>query len=228
MNLMQLSHEDLNLYFAGTIVRLNLSPEEEKNNNIKNQWAYVRKFESNGKKSVMFFNLTQNKYNERILEIFKPDVFNIQMPHLGHFNFKASSVFLFRTNLRQNKKGICNDTIRTIFFLDFVKPSKLPIDFLMAQRFELVPRDLNILKPNFPEIDKAYQSVTKQNAFSKAISPDILLSVGLKDKNPTMWLGKSYLGKMYSPKEVLVEVPLLFEEAKEKLRPFNLVIRKTK
>jgi len=148
MNLLELGSDDLNLYFAGTMVKLLLTPKEESGYGIKNQWVSVKKFEPiSSTQSAIIINSNPRAFrNDWVININRDKMFSPKLPHWGYFNYKASTVFLFRTNKRQNKKGIYNETTRSLFFLDQIKSfTKLPPEFVEAQKFTLVPKCMNLL-----------------------------------------------------------------------------------
>ena len=232
MNLLELSMDDLNLYFAGTCVKMFMSDADKERLKTKDGWISVRKFECqmNEENAVPKWNIfvfpQMDFYSGNIRPILleKPDQFVTKLPYTGHYNFKSSSVLISRTICRQNKKGIYDGTYNATPFVSmFNKIINFPLSFKLQHNFSLRPTDIEqITRTKFQDLQKTFVDIKASRVFSRAVSPDILLSVGLKTRNPSLWIGKSYVGSMVSPKELVVEVPVLFEEAREKLRGYNL------
>jgi len=156
-------------------------------------------------------------------------MFDLKLPHIGHFNFRANSVHISRVNKRQNKKGIYEGNILCRSFVSYFRTQELlPSEFVRTQEFQLTTQCLNqTLYSKFTPFKRAFTELKAKQVLSRAISPDILLSVGLKDLYPSLWLGKSYVGKALTPQEVVVELPLLYEEVREKLKPLHINVRNT-
>lgn len=228
MNLLELQIDDLNLYFAGTFVKLTLTPQEEQEWREKNRWIYIKKIITDPTELRPKLCYNQNDaFGDRWIILRREGMMDCRLPYTGHFNFNSSSVHIFRTNKRQNKKGLYDGNCHHKSFLsNFIVPKIFPPTFIQRNTFSLCSQYLNqIFNSRYPPIEVAFNSIKSKRFFSRAISPDLLLSVGLKDYHPALWLGKSYVGRMMSPKEVVIELPLLYEDVHEKLKPFDVSLR---
>lgn len=229
MNLLELTIDDLNLYFAGTYVKLTLTPDEEKEWHETNRWIYIHKVTiyATELKPMLMYDSREGYTPTKNIVLRREGMIDSRLPYTGHFNFNSSSVHIYRTNKRQNKKGLYDANCHHKSFLNIFKDQKIfsPI-FLQKNTFNLCPANLNqIFGSTYPSIENAFTSIKAKRFFSRAISPDLLLSVGLKDYHPSLWLGKSYVGRMLSPKEAMIELPLLYEDIHEKLKPFGVSLR---
>lgn len=152
-------------------------------------------------------------------------------PEVGHYNFKAGSVYYSRTTKRQNKKGICEGSATFSPFITFLSQHggiEWPKEFVSKNRWALTEENLPFLFnfKDYPKKEDVYKDLLQGKFVSRALSHRILLSVGLKDSAPSVWLGKSYIGKLMNPSLVKIEVPDLYEEARENLRPLGISLGK--
>jgi len=89
----------------------------------------------------------------------------------------------------------------------------------LANDFSYTPKmAAHLFDGEFPTFKNAYSSVENHRAISRAISPDIFLSIGAKDSRPLVWYGTIPVGVAESEENVLVQVPEFEQELLDSFR----------
>jgi hypothetical protein len=214
----ELPSEDLKLYFSGSFIKL--LPRYKKWE-MPEGWVYCSDVFHDD--DVMFQIFTSSHHDKSIKA--KHCIIDICPPSTGHFNYKESSVFFSRLNKRQNKKGIAlGNTATMSSFIDDLRgniefPIRGGIKHFHAEKEEIF---VVLNGKRFSDKEQAFKDILAGKFVSRAISPQILMSVGFKDKWPSAFFGKSYLGKWISPHEIAIETKPLLEDAKELCRPLGI------
>jgi len=228
LKLTELSTDDLTLYFHGTLVKVNLKdrifPGVPANlrKTFKCDWAKIRAFDH----GHVNFEVQTTEGISYVMVKLANDLFSWEFPQTGFYNFKGTAVQFFRKNRRQNKKGLCSENTTFLNFTSVLKEIKgWPSLISNQNNFEISQGNLTLLfNSKYDKFDSAYKKIMRGSCIAKAVDPYLCLSLGLQDKSPSLWLGKSYVGRMVSPKEVLLEVPPLFQEVSDRLRLHNVEI----
>jgi len=152
---------------------------------------------------------------------------SLEIPTQGFYNYKASVVRFHRTTKRQNKKGICQENSE---FQDFNpvlnKFPRFPTSLLKESQFSLSVRSLNeLFESTKTPLAGAFNQIRDGRALARAITPNICVSLGLRDVKPAVWMGLSYVGRMLDKQTIQIDVPLLAQEVKDQLRGLPVVCK---
>jgi hypothetical protein len=210
----QLGQSDANLYYAGTYVRMKSKTDSAW------KWWYAECFHGRGSKMTVCLNDGATTKLEKYY--LKDSDFDFAVPEARTYNYRGHSVRLARSAVRQNRKGLSPETYKIV---DFLKPfyGYIPNKVLNQNIFVWHPKCLDVLFEKMTEIplDKAILSVTKQQAISRALGDNFILSQGILSKSPTLWYMERPIGEFNVKSEkVSLKNPHFEEEA---TRLFDLV-----
>lgn len=196
LDITKITFEDQNLYMKGCLFRVKF-PEGK-----KFEWKQVYYCEPEG----VYFEGRKEIVKSEKLE------FDFTFPRSGVYNYKSSTLAFQRTHHRQWRKGICNET--SVFFSPIKRYYTTGNKDTLAEVKEL-PQDFKyspkvmkeIFDSPFPSFAKAYDSVKKNKVLSRAICPELFLSMGASGIAPIFWCGLTPVGTALSPTKIQVNFP---------------------
>lgn len=152
---------------------------------------------------------------------------DFSFPPSGGYNYKNSVLYFSRFHTRQWKKGINSSTYQVQdIFKRFYKWPKENSFFMnkelggdLAEQFSYTPKQAsNVFDVPFPRFKSAYENVRTHRANSRAISPEIFLSLGAKDSRPLVWYGTVPVGVVLSPNRIEIQLPEFEQELLDSFR----------
>lgn len=242
---MELSRQDILLYYGGTFCRIDLEKIKKTKDELRILkylsengyptsgiiWGKLRDVGATGLPSgvtCLFASITisSNGGKQRMalrreisIPLIEPIPIDFPVPATGFRNWKTGTLYLNRTTARQNKKGAHPDNMPVDNFI--FKLADIP-NFprsLLAQPFNWGVDNIGVLLNHNPvSFQHAVRAVRSGKAVSRAFSPHMCVGVGLKDESPSIWLGDSYVGRAVNSKQIRVDVPALFQETADYLR----------
>ena len=216
LNLSEVAPNDWNLYLEGCLFRM-VTPRT----NEKFKWGLVESVDIRSHKLyIMEEDGKSRPYG--INQV----VFDFRFPPSGVYNFKNSTLFLSRLHARQWRKGISSATyqVHDVFRRFYRWPTlnlamKREFGDDLTKDFAYTPKIASqVFDGVFPKFENAYSSVKKHRALSRAISPDIFLSIGAKDSRPLVWYGTIPVGVAESEESIVVQVPEFEQELLDSFR----------
>ena len=224
---LSIGHNDLNLYFSDTFLKIGLPEKEDFT------WGMVKSFFTENDvdtkdKSKIFVDLLLDKTSAKKTRFRLSDIsVDFSFPSVGLYNYRNSAVFIFRKNFRQNKKGLCPDTLTCVpvtnLYSRFIPFST---GFAMKNMWRWTINNLNqvFLKSEYMEFVDALERINKYKCLAKALSLNFLLGQGLTDKNPSLWFRKTLIGSALNYHEVMVNNPLFLQEAIDFFQPQGVTV----
>lgn len=196
LDISQLNFEDQNLYLKGCLFRVK-TPESKG----KFEWKRIHYCEPDG---VYFEGSTSTPVWAKNVEI------DFTFPPSGTYNYKDSTIVFQRTHMRQWRKGICHDSC--VFFSPveryYVGNKEILSLLKTTADFKLSPKTMKeLFDSSFPAFSNAYNSVRKNKTLSRAICPELFLSMGASGKNPIFWCGLTPVGDAVSPTKIQIYFP---------------------
>jgi hypothetical protein len=206
----KLSHEDVKMYFDGTVVLA-----RHKDGGL---WKDARPFYIQNGDGV-YVNGQFAGEDDKIFKQGQLDV-RVVWPEGGLYNYKATTILFGRRTTRQYKKGICPAT----FFVDnligrVAAAGLLPQQIVQANLFQFSLQTVApLFNPEYPKLGEAYKVVESGKAFFRAISRDLALSMGIDTTSPTLWFRSNPVGTVESPKKIVVTDSIFAQEVSDGLR----------
>lgn len=196
--LQKLSSDDCNLYYGNTYVRRSLKG--------KNEWQWVLA------NSFLGVNLVCQTHENGPGEtcIFSDYDWDLSLPEARVYNFRGHTVQLCRTAFRQNRKGLCSETMVAYDIFNALYGKIIPVEIRKKHKFNMVAEHLNVLLEEMNPIsaEKSLLAIAKQQALSRALNEHITLSQGVLSKNPTLWYQDMPIGEFcIKTDEVILKVP---------------------
>jgi len=202
---LNVSVEDLNLYFAQTYLKF---PKRE------NKWFWIQEFCGNSDAGPqVVIKTASNSYITRSLD---DEQLEFVFPETGLYNFKAGAVFLYRKTERQNKKGLCPGTIGVFNTLNLFKAyHTFPTSFELSQLWRWTHLNVNttLSAHKEPDYEKTYQRVRQLRVFSRAIDKSFFLAQGITNSFPSIWFRNTLIGNCPSKNKVVIQNPAFLQEA---------------
>lgn len=232
-NLKDLNPEDLQLYFHGTFVKLNpdkMWPEDREvcksHKLLKSRWIKVEAFGHFEDEGNKLFMTNSTGRDMRVVN----DLFSLDFPETGFYNWKATALYYQRKTKRQNKKGLCGDTCIITNIADGLKTSEgfaaETARFWKTQTFKWTPECISsMFDSDLSSLENAFRDIWRFNTIARTISRELALTVGFQDKFPSIWLGLTYVGRMLTPNVVQIDVPMLAQEVKDAFKGFSVEIK---
>lgn len=205
----ELNSNDWSLYFQGASVRVKLKEFP------KFIWA---KITNQGLPNIEFLT----EFGGPRLQRRRQDIeaFDFSLPLPGAYNFRNNVFFFFRKFTRQWKKGICKDSAAFESILEFYKINNkfAPLiykSFETSHSFLSSPKDLSeLFGCRYYSFHEAFEILEKKKALAKALSKDIVLSLGARTSHPILWLSSIPIGYVESSKP---DIFLVYPEVKTEI-----------
>jgi hypothetical protein len=215
LDISQINWEDRNLYLKGCLFKIK-TPETKG----KFEWGKINFCVDDG------IYLNDNLEEEDAIDSKKVEI-DFTFPRSGVYNYKNSTLVFQRTHRRQWRKGICNDTC--LFFNPLERYYGGNKEILTSLRetpsgFKFSSKVMKELFDSaFPSFARAYLSVKKNKVLSRAVCPELFISIGANGSLPIFWCGLTPVGVVWSPTKIQVNshefVPIIqgiFQEIGEK------------
>ncbi len=198
LDITKLNYEDQNLYLKGCFFKVK-TPESKG----KFEWKKIYYCEPEG---VCFYGDKEKTIKQKELTI------DFTFPSSGVYNYKDSTLVFQRTHKRQWRKGICEDTC--IFFNPikryYITGTKEVLSTLKEtpSDFKFSPKTMkDLFDSSFPVFSKAYDSVKKGKSLSRALCPELFLSMGASGTDPIFWCGLTPVGVALSSTKIKINFP---------------------
>lgn len=138
------------------------------------------------------------------------EAFDFSLPSTGAYNFKNTVFFFFRKFTRQWRKGICRDSSAFESILEFYKIGN-KIAPLIGKSFDVSPNSFfsspknvsDLFNCKYYSFQEAYKVLEEKKAVARAISKDMVLSLGARSSSPILWLSSIPVGYVESSKPEL-------------------------
>jgi hypothetical protein len=197
--LRELPREDMVKYFDQTYMRASIPKDFEE------QYIYIRETAENG--DSLHIRVDGKDLVRSRLDI----EFKFDFPEIGMYNSTGGPVYILRRPRRQNKKGICMDTLWAKHF-----NSDLDMRLFGHGYFKFSCDTLNqaFINTFYPTWEKAKSLLGKKGLVSIALDKTWVLSLGIWSKTPTLWYRTHPVGE-YHEHAILVKDTLFFQEVKD-------------
>lgn len=226
MNLLELypesSTSDLQLYFQGTVIQVRFPYTEE--------WVLREIGQIVPTDNGRVIQLRDSKGVNDTVPIEQLEV-RVTFPPLGYYNWRLGVLYLERLSQRQNKKGMCNTTLRIseqLVQLLQQTDSKIlgthPVFKLLDKYWFRTPHYSRSLIelisenpiPRFSTISSGWDAITKHvKVLGRALSSQFALSRGIHSAAPALWFDSFLIGEMPDKETILITNPLFFQEASD-------------
>lgn len=233
---LNVSPDDLNLYFAETYLRVERTGPPSKYH--PPQWVSICRFEMDEPHeeesdidpedllrhcNVSYFDKNNQEHRPKLKNV------NITFgfPEVGLYNFKDSVLLYQRGTQRQNKKGLCSGNTDFFNTLALVRGFiELPDSFYYSNQIRWSTPFLNYLfdAADLPDFPEAFRRVKRFHNFSRAFSRDFFLTPGIASSDPALWFRKTLIGKAVSPSKVVIGHSAFLEEARDYFVPKGVSI----
>lgn len=202
---------DFSLYFVGGLFKIKRINQPD--------FTWVKITGAQLPVLVCIINESNKTENIPIKEI---EGFDFSFPPIGAYNFKNSVFFFSRKFSRQWKKGICKDSVEFEGILEKYTGSPrlfAPItkSFFLPHPFFRSPRDMACLfNSKYSSFKEAYEFLQKKKGVARAISKNIVLSLGANSPSPILWFSGIPVGTVQSDKpEIQLFYPEIAKEVKQ-------------
>jgi hypothetical protein len=197
--LRELPREDMVKYFDQTFLRASCPKDFEE------QYILIRETCEDGER----LNIQVDGKN--VVRDRKDINFIFDFPQIGMYNSTHGPVFVLRRPRRQNKKGICMDTLWAKYF-----NSDVDIRMFGHGYYKFTCNDLNqtFMNPFYPTVEKAKSLLGKKGLISVALDKVWVLSLGIWSKSPTLWHRSHPVGELRD-NVIFVKDTLFFQEVKD-------------
>lgn len=216
--LKELSTEDAQLYFQNTFLNF-----KDKLSG-KSEWGYVHSIHSPVLWHVKFAAAGIKKINPSSPKIEIENTF----PDTGAYNFEKTVLILQRMPKRQNRKGICTETISvTEVSSSAYKAGFLSTGVWAKHRWPgFTGANLNKLlsEHEYPAFKKAFGELKGMKRFAIALDKNFYLTQGLQTQNPSLWYRESWIGSIIKPNRIQVTNPLFSQEIVDKFGGLGMEI----
>jgi len=207
---LSLSAEDFKRYYQETYLKIS------KDQGKTWEYLYVYDYMSEGENepSVVLVDKGKKKtYKVASLE------FDFDFPASGLYSDGKETVYFFRRSERQNKKGICDRTVKLIPFLSFFPA------FRQGEGSLVCAKNLNafFIIQKKESLKTAKEKVGKKGALFVCVDRNFGISCGIWTKSPTLWYRFVPIGEVNKQKiEVYSETFL--QEVLDKFRNEDFVV----
>lgn len=203
-NWRMLTSNDWSLYFQNSIIRVKLKEFPSF------VWA---KITNSGLPNIEFRTEIDDK---RIMRMGSDiEEFDFSLPPTGAYNFKNTVFFFFRRFSRQWIKGICKNSAAFVPILDYYKLGNkfAPLvekSFSVPHSFFTSPKDVaELFNCRYYSLQEAYELLQKKSLVARALSNNLVISLGARSEQPILWLSSIPVGRVESAKP---EISLFYPE----------------
>jgi hypothetical protein len=181
-----LESKDINLYFQSTYLRYKRLDTD------KPVWKWGR-MEGVGSASDGGWTLEvacADKNDPYILST-NPKLSEIEFPvaEVGNYNFKGGVVTVSRKFARQNRKGLCHETVRVDELLG--ANLKIPAKLIASMsEFKWTPQNVALLFGEGQQaisLEDSLEQIGKEQVLARILDERLSVSQGIFSKNPTIW-----------------------------------------